>query len=53
MKISELVTDQQIAVMAILLICLMSVAAGLDGSKDLLLALGGAIAGWMSKTEKP
>jgi hypothetical protein len=50
MKLCEVATDAQIGIFALLAICLMAVITGTEGSKDIMLMVAGAIAGWISKT---
>ncbi len=47
-KLCEVATDQQLAVFALLVICALSGWFRVEGTKDLLLMVAGAIAGWMS-----
>ena len=50
MKLCEYATDQQIGVLALLVICVLAVGSGIEGSKDILIYVAGAISGWLTKT---
>jgi hypothetical protein len=43
-------TDQQLGIVALLIICALAIGSGMDGSKDILLTISGALAGWLKGT---
>ena len=51
MKFCDILTDQQLAIFALLVIVALTVSFGIDGAKDLLQMVAGGIIGWMSKSE--